>query len=131
MAVKGKILVIDDDPDFCEVMRLALQSDGFDVRCAADGTQGLSFMREDKPDLVFLDVMMAHPTEGVDVSEAMMEDPELRNIPVVMLTAIVDSEYVGHFPTDRYLHVNQFLTKPTALADILKIANRVVRQRKA
>lgn len=129
MAAKGKILLIDDDPDFCEVMKTALESDGFEVRSAADGTQGLSFMREEKPDLVFLDVIMAHPTEGVDVSEAMMEDPELRHIPVVMLTSIVDSKYVGDFPTDRYLHVDQFLTKPIPLPEILKIANRVVGKR--
>ena len=126
MAAKGKILLIDDDSDFCEVMRLALESDGFEVRCAADGTQGLSSMQEEKPDLVFLDVMMAHPTEGVDVSEVMMEDPDLRGIRVIMLTSIVDTEYVGHFPTDRYLHVDQFLTKPIALPEILKIANSVV-----
>jgi CheY-like chemotaxis protein len=128
MVTKGKILLIDDDTDFCEIMKTALESDGFEVRCAANGTQGLSFMREEKPDLVFLDVIMAHPTEGVDVSEMMMEDPELRRIPVIMLTSIVDTEYVGHFPTDRYLHVDQFLTKPIPLPEILKIANRVARR---
>ncbi len=128
MATKGKVLIVDDDPDLVEVMRTALESDGFEVISAADGTQGLNLMRQEKPDLVFLDVIMAHPTEGVDVSTTMKEDPELWDIPVVMLTSIVDTEYLGHFPTDRPLAVDQFLTKPLPLSDVLRIANEVTGQ---
>ena len=124
MASKGKILIVDDDADFAEVVRATLEAESFQVTCASDGAQGLARMREDKPDLVLLDVIMAHPTEGVDVSEEIREDPELRNIPVVMITSITDTEYVGHFPTDRYLSVDQFLTKPVPLAKLVKIANR-------
>ena len=128
MATKGKVLIVDDDPDLVEVMRTALESDGFEVISAADGTQGLNLMRQEKPDLVFLDVIMAHPTEGVDVSTTMKEDPELWDIPVVMLTSIVDTEYLGHFPTDRPLAVDQFLTKPLPLSEVLRIANEVAGQ---
>ncbi len=128
MATKGKVLIVDDDPDLVEVMRTALESDGFAVYSAADGTQGLNLMRQEKPDLVFLDVIMAHPTEGVDVSATMKEDPELWDIPVVMLTSIVDTEYLGHFPTDRPLAVDQFLTKPLPLSEVLRIANEAAGQ---
>ena len=128
MAIKGKVLIVDDDPDLVEVMRTALESDGFAVYSAADGTQGLNLMRQEKPDLVFLDVIMAHPTEGVDVSTTMKEDPELWDIPVVMLTSIVDTEYLGHFPTDRPLAVDQFLTKPLPLSEVLRIANEAAGQ---
>jgi len=128
MATKGKVLIVDDDPDLVEVMRTALESDGFEVIGAADGTQGLNLMRQEKPDLVFLDVIMAHPTEGVDVSATMKEDPELWDIPVVMLTSIVDTEYLGHFPTDRPLAVDQFLTKPLPLSEVLRIANEAAGQ---
>ncbi len=123
MASKGKVLIVDDDPDFTEVVRATLEAESFQVDCASDGAQGLVQMREDKPDLVLLDVIMAHPVEGVDVSEEMMEDPDLRNIPIVMVTSITDSQYIGYFPTDRYLHVNQFLTKPVPLAKLVEIAN--------
>jgi CheY-like chemotaxis protein len=126
MATKGKILIVDDDPDLCEIMRLALESDGFEVRTASNGTQGLQMMREDKPDLVFLDVIMAHPTEGVDVSATMKESPELWDIPVIMLTSILDTEYLGHFPTDQPLSVDQFLTKPVAIPELIRIANQAV-----
>ncbi|PWH20616.1 MAG: response regulator [Ardenticatenia bacterium] len=126
MASKGKVLVIDDDPDFCEFMRIGLEADGFEVLTAATGKLGLELMRREKPNLVFLDVVMAHPTEGVDVTAAIKEDPELWDIPIIMLTSIMDTEYIGHFPTDRPLPVDQFLTKPVPMAEVLRIANETV-----
>lgn len=125
MSTKGKILIIDDDPDLCVALAEALAADGFSVRCANQGSLGLKMMREEKPDLVFLDIIMRMPTEGVGVSEEIADDPELRGIPVVMLTSIVDSEYAGHFPTDRPLHAHMFLDKPVPLRNILEIANRL------
>jgi CheY-like chemotaxis protein len=130
MAIKGKVLVIDDDPDFCEFMRTGLESDGFQVLTAANGNQGLGAMRREKPDMVFLDVVMAHPTEGVDVTATIKEDPELWDTPVVMVTSIMDTEYIGHFPTDRPLPVDRFLTKPVPMAEVLRIANEAVGARR-
>jgi len=124
MTTKGTVLVIDDDPDFAEVVRAALQGDGFQVLTAADGEQGLALMRAHKPDLVFLDIIMVVPTEGVYVSEVMGEDPELRDIPVVMVSSIVDSPYADQFPQDRYLHAKEFLDKPVSIAKLLELANR-------
>jgi two-component system nitrogen regulation response regulator NtrX len=128
MGTKGEVLIIDDDPDLCAALQTALQADGFGVRSASQGSLGLKMMREKKPDLVFLDIIMRMPTEGVWVSEEMAGDPELRQIPVVMLTSIVDSEYAGHFPTDRPLHAHMFLDKPVPLSKILEVANRFAGQ---
>lgn len=128
MAVKGKVLVIDDDPDLCSVLETVLSADGFSVRCASHGGLGLEMMREEKPDLVFLDIIMRLPTEGVWVSEEIARDPALRDVPVVMLTSIVDSEYAGHFPTDRTLRAQLFLDKPVPIEKILEVANRFAGQ---
>ena len=128
MAAKGKVLIIDDDPDLCAALQAALQDDGFAVRCAHQGSLGLSMMREEKPDLVFLDIIMRMPVEGVWVSEQIAQDPELRKVPVVMLTSIVDSEYAGHFPTDAPLHAHMFLDKPVPLSKLLEVANQFVGQ---
>lgn len=128
MTAKGKVLVIDDDPDLCTAMQVALKSAGFTVRCANQGSLGLQMMREDKPDLVFLDIIMRLPTEGVWVSEEIADDPDLRDVPVVMLTSIVDSEYAGHYPTDRPMHAHLFLDKPVPLSKILEVANRYAGQ---
>jgi response regulator RpfG family c-di-GMP phosphodiesterase len=124
MTRKGKVLIIDDDPDLSAALRDALQEDGFVVRCAHHGSLGLQMMREDKPDLVFLDIIMRLPVEGVWVSEEIAEDPKLRDVPVVMLTSIVDSPYAGHFPTDRPLRAHLFLDKPVPLSKILEVANQ-------
>lgn len=121
---KGDVLLIDDDPDLCTALTEALQAGGFTVRCASQGSIGLQMMRERKPDVVFLDIIMRLPTEGVWVSEEIADDPDLRDVPVVMLTSIVDSEYAGHFPTDGPLHAHMFLDKPVAVSKILEIAGR-------
>lgn len=128
MVAKGKVLIVDDDPDLCSVLETALSADGFSVRCANHGGLGLEMMREDKPDLIFLDIIMRLPTEGVWVSEEIARDPELRTVPVVMLTSIVDSEYAGHFPTDRPLRAHLFLDKPVHIDKILEVANQFAGQ---
>jgi len=128
VTTKGEILIIDDDPDFCEIARTALESASFSVRCACSGAQGLDMMRQKKPDLVFLDVIMVMPDEGVYVSEVMAGDPELSGVPVVMVSSIADSDLAGFFPTDRPLHVHKFLDKPIPLQKLIEIANEFAAQ---
>jgi len=72
-----KILVIDDDPDLVEVMRLTLETQGYQVFSAAGGEQGLKAVKEIQPDLIILDVMMDYTTEGFQVSLKLRSpDPE-------------------------------------------------------
>ncbi len=126
MPTKGEILIIDDDPDFVEIAKTALEANGFSVRCAPTGPEGLEQMREKKPDLVFLDVIMVMPDEGVYVSDEIAQDPVLRDVPVVMISSIVESGYTGHFPTDRPLHVRMFLDKPVPLPKLIGVAEELV-----
>jgi len=128
VTTKGEILIVDDDPDFCEIAKAALESDSFSVRCANTGPHGLALMREKKPDLVFLDVIMVMPDEGVYVSEEMAKDPDLQNVPVVMASSIAASDYAGYFPTDQTLHVHMFLDKPVPLRKLLEVANSFMQQ---
>jgi twitching motility two-component system response regulator PilH len=128
VTTKGEILIIDDDPDFAEIAKAALESDSFAVRCANTGPLGLAMMREKKPDLVFLDVIMVMPDEGVYVSEEMARDPDLQDVPIVMASSVAESEYSAFFPTDHTLHVDMFLDKPVPLRKLLEVANSFVRQ---
>ena len=129
MSTKGDVLIIDDDPDFCEIARAALEADSFSVRCACNGPQGLDLMREKKPDLVFLDVIMVMPDEGVYVSEQIARDPKLNDVPVVMASSVADSAYARYFPTDQPLHVHMFLDKPIPVHKLLDVANSLVQQK--
>ena len=116
----SKILVVDDDPDFVEATRMVLESAGYEVISAADGDEGLRKVREEQPDLVILDVIMKTVLDGLYVSQQMADDPEQHNIPILMVTSIANSDYAALFPTDEYVHISDFVSKPIAPDDLLR-----------
>jgi CheY-like chemotaxis protein len=113
-----KILVIDDDPDLVEVIRLTLEASGFQVFAAASGEEGLQKVEDVHPDLIVLDVMMDYTTEGFQVSLALRSpDPKseyaaYRDIPILMLTAIHSTTPLRFGPEQDYLPVDDFVEKP-------------------
>jgi CheY-like chemotaxis protein len=111
---KAKILVVDDDPDFVEVMRLTLEPTGYDVVSAASGDEGLARVKSEKPDLVILDVIMSSVLDGLQMSRRMQENPEHKRIPILMVTSIANTDYAALFPTDEYISIDGFLSKPVA-----------------
>jgi len=109
-----KILIIDDDIDLVEAMRLTLESAGFDVIDAQDGQKGIDKIRSDKPDLVLLDVMMGTQDEGFHIAYQIRNDEEMADLPIVMLTA-VGQETGFSFDKEKdqdFLPVNELLEKP-------------------
>jgi CheY-like chemotaxis protein len=82
-----KVLLVDDDVEFCEATKLLLESKGCEVVLAHDGKDGLEKVRSGKPDLVILDVMMPE-MNGYDVCVVLKADEELKKIPVILLTAV-------------------------------------------
>ena len=112
MGSEHRVLIIDDDPIYTKSTQAILESHGYEIDTAQGGDEGLAKMRDQRPDLVLLDVMMDWILDGVSVSRAMMEEPELRQIPIIMVTSIRDSEYRGTFPQDQYLHIDSWLDKP-------------------
>ncbi len=108
------ILIVDDDADFCTITRTVLEGAGHQVRTAANGDQAMSCLQNEPPDLVILDVMMSSVLDGLHVSDRMGADPELSKIPIIMVSAIASSQYVGMFPTDAYLAIDAWMSKPVA-----------------
>ena len=124
----AKILIADDDPDFVEVMRTILASEGYDVVSAKDGDEALRIMREDGVDVILLDIMMASILDGVSVAHEMQKDPTLKRIPIVMLSSIISSPHASMFPTDEYIPMDVWITKPVQPDDLLqKIASLIER----
>ena len=121
-----KILVIDDDPDLVEVIRLILEASGYQVFSAINGAQGLQQVKEITPDLIILDVMMDYTTEGFQVSLALRSpEPEseyaaYRDIPILMLTAIHSTTPLRFSPEEDYLPVDDFVEKPLEPDDLIK-----------
>jgi CheY-like chemotaxis protein len=116
----GRILVVDDDPDFVEVTTRILGTAGYETVTAANGAEALAVMRQQKPDLVLLDVMMSTLLDGLSVSEEMQTDPELKDVPVIMVSSITDTEHAAVFPTDGYVHMNAWISKPIQPEGLLK-----------
>jgi Rrf2 family protein len=125
---KKSILIVDDDRMLVDTMRIVLQSRGYRTFEAYDGQECLELAREHKPDLIILDVMMGTDTEGFHVAYTLRRDPDLKDIPILMVTAI--NQEPGYFNFDlekdkEYFPVNRFLEKPVApdrlLSEIEKI----------
>jgi len=83
---KPRILVVDDEPDLVAVLRLGLQMEGFEVLEAADGADGLRRAREDKPDLMLLDLMLPK-MDGYQVCRELKFDSRYKRIPILILSA--------------------------------------------
>jgi Lrp/AsnC family transcriptional regulator for asnA, asnC and gidA len=121
------ILIVDDDPDFVEMTRVVLESAGYRAISAASGNEAVACMRRQHPSLVILDVMMEGLLDGLDASRAIKLDQSLQRIPIIMVSSIASSEYAGMFPTDEYLPVDAFLSKPINPARLLEEVRRLVK----
>ena len=99
------ILVVDDDPDLVETIALMLESKGCEVGKAYDGIEGEESIKERRPDLVILDIMMPRKDGYVLCAELKAND-ETRDIPVILLTAVGEA-----VPTTRYSHADGMSTE--------------------
>ena len=124
----GRILIVDDDPDFVLITTKILDTAGYETVSAANGANALAAMRRQKPDLVLLDIMMSTILDGLSVSEEMQADPELRDVPVIMVSSITDTEHAAVFPTDGYVHMNAWISKPIQPEDLLKKVSQHIKQ---
>lgn len=87
MANAKRILVIDDDEDLVRSTTALLRSRGWETEGARNGTEGLAKVREFRPDLLVLDIMMDHDTEGFQLAYSLKEDPELKGMPVIIVSS--------------------------------------------
>jgi CheY-like chemotaxis protein len=130
-----KILIIDDDPDIVEAMRMPLEANDYEVITANCGKEGLQSAKDQIPDLIILDVMMETDTEGFHVAYELRsekQDSEYKNcrkIPILMITAISQKKGMSFSPEkdETFLPVNDFIEKPIQPKDLLKkVAELVV-----
>ena len=120
------VLIVDDDPDIVLASRLILESAGFVVDEAENGKECLAKMRQKRPDLVLMDVMMANPLDGYYTTQQRADDAELRNVPIVMISSIATSQYAETFPTNQYLEIREFISKPIDPENLLKTVKRYI-----
>ncbi len=129
MQRQAKILLVDDDPDFLEATRLVLESKPYQVIMALDGDEGLRKAREERPDLILLDVIM--PVEdGFTVAERLKQDPQLSEIPILMLTSFSERVTETSIAQSRglTLEAEDYIDKPVSPEELLKRVERWVKR---
>ncbi len=122
--VAPSVLVVDDDPDFVRITRRILTTEGYRVRSAANGEEALQSIDEERPDLVLLDIMMATPLDGVDVSRKMASDPDLKDVPIIAVSSIDSSVHAGLLPDDLHIPIDAWISKPVRPDDLLRTIRR-------
>ncbi len=127
----AKILIVDDDPDYINVLKTILESEQYTVVTAADRKEGMEKIKAEKPDLAILDVMMATWQDGFEMSRQLKKDPQLEDMPVLMLTAVEKRTGIGFKSTagdPTWLPVDAFLDKPVEpkilLAEVKKLLSK-------
>ncbi len=111
-----KILVVDDEPFILKSLTFVLKKEGFHVESATNGLEALETIRKEKPDLIFLDIMMPK-MNGLEVCQWIRQDPQLRDIHVIILTAKgqeADREKGLQIGADEYM------TKPFSPSMVVK-----------
>jgi two-component system alkaline phosphatase synthesis response regulator PhoP len=122
---QARILLVDDDADFVSSTRTVLESGNYEVIVAVNGDDGLRKAREEKPDLILLDIIM--PVEdGFTAAEQLKKDPQLAEIPVLMLTSFSSKGSGTGIPRSRgySLEAEDYLEKPVSPKDLLVIVEK-------
>ncbi len=115
MSPNAKILIIDDDPDIVESMKVILEFKNYQVNVARTGEEGLKKVRAGKPDLIILDVMMETGDKGFEVARELKGDPRYKDTPILMLTAIKEKtglDFGKEAGDEHWLPVDDYCDKP-------------------
>jgi len=118
------VLVVDDDPNIRSLLDQELTEAGYLVRLAEDGRRALTLIREEKPGLVILDVMMPE-MNGFDVAAVLKNDPATMHIPIIILSIVEDKERGFRLGVDRYL------TKPIDTSSLFHEVDALLGQGKS
>ncbi len=124
--MKARILIVEDEKQLVRALRGYLEKAGFEVLVAYDGRTGYFMARQEKPDLVILDLMLPE-MDGLDVCQALRRDPDaaVASVPIIMLTARVEE-------TDRVLGLelgaDDYVTKPFSPRELVARVRAMLRR---
>jgi CheY-like chemotaxis protein len=117
-----KILIVDDDIDHTKSIQVILESKDYNVVTASDRNEGMEKAKLEKPDLFILDVMMSTWHDGFEMSRELKKDPQFKDTPILILTAVKERTGLGFKSTagdPEWLPVDGFLDKPVEPENLL------------
>jgi CheY-like chemotaxis protein len=120
-----KIMIVDDEENFLELMINLLQNQGFEVIPAENGRQCLDRLREVKPDLILMDMMMPGMS-GKETTQKIREDPRTKDIKIIFLT-VVRLSYIGE-DILKELEVSEYIVKPFDNDDLIQRIKKVLEE---
>jgi DNA-binding response OmpR family regulator len=125
---KKRILIVDDDRDYGDALRIVLENNGYDVNHVLNIRDGQKAIEGEKPNLIILDVMMDRHTDGFDFCYNLKHDDQCRAIPVMMVTAVTEKTGFKFSPeTDgEYLEADAYVAKPIPVAELLSRVNKMI-----
>ncbi|MEI7693550.1 MAG: response regulator, partial [Verrucomicrobiota bacterium] len=123
-AMRDRILVVEDEKDVRDMIRIHLKAAGFDVLEAHNGAEGLAIAKQDLPTVIILDLMMPEMS-GVEVCRALRRNPTTSRIPILMLTAksTEDDKVVGF-----ECGADDYVTKPFSPRELVLRVRAVARR---
>jgi two-component system alkaline phosphatase synthesis response regulator PhoP len=122
MSEKQRVLVVDDDPDLVESVSMKLESENFSVAKAYDGVEAWDKIKQERPDLIILDVMMPRKN-GYELCDELKKTEEYKDIIVVLLTAVADAVTSTSFThmDGKTTLADDFIPKPIELDRLMEM----------
>lgn len=118
-----KILVVDDEESLLQLVSVLLEEEGYEVLTASSGDEALAKLKDSKPDLVLMDMMMPGMS-GREVCEKIRSNPSTKDLKIAFLTVAKFSESGKETLTK--MNVSDYITKPFENADLLKRVKKIV-----
>jgi two-component system alkaline phosphatase synthesis response regulator PhoP len=128
MSEKKKILIVDDDQDYGEALKIVLSSNGYHVNHVLNVRDGRISVEEEQPALIILDVMMDKHTDGFDFCHNLKNDDTYKHIPIIMVTAVTGKTGFKFSPeTDgEYLQADDYVSKPVPSSELLLRVEKLI-----
>ncbi len=123
MSGRPKVLVIDDQSDFCQFVKWSLENTGrFEVIVSTDGASGITLAQKERPELILLDIRMPK-MNGAEVADHLLHSDETRDIPIAFVTGLLQKEEVSK--RSGYIHGFPFITKPVTKDELIQHVDAV------
>ena len=128
---KAKILIVDDDPDITEAMKIVLEHQDYVVKNAQNIEQAMERLNAELPDLIILDVMMNTQQDGFILSRKLKQDDKYKDIPILMLTSVQEKtglDFGSVAGDETWLPVEEFMAKPVKPDTLLKKVGELLKK---